>query len=179
MNHFHGLGLLQKNKVWPKGKVSNNVGHHFLPKKFGGIGSPPHSSFYKESLSIWPRKNVTPKGKKCCFCMDQIGLKIDQIEIKNSVLRTKKPVFLMGTIWRNKGYSPAPFAENIFGGKPKGWHNLMSLTLVTHTLLCYRRYGWRLQNKQRDSPLYKLFRAGWGQKGIGGIFLKIRPHSCM
>ena len=38
----------------------------------------------------------------------------------------------MGTIWRNKGYSPAPFAENIFGGKPKGWHNLMSLTLVTH-----------------------------------------------
>ena len=25
---------------------------------------------------------------------------------------------------------------------------------------------------QRDSPLYKLFGAGWGQKGIGGIFFK-------
>ena len=31
----------------------------------------------------------------------------------------------------------------------------------------------------RDSPLYKLFRAGWVQKGVGGIFLKIRPHSCV
>ena len=34
-------------------------------------------------------------------------------------------------------------------------------------------------NSQRGSPLYKLFGAGWGQKGVGGIFLKIRPHSCM
>ena len=32
---------------------------------------------------------------------------------------------------------------------------------------------------QRDSPLYKLFGAGWVQKGVGGIFLKIRPHSCV
>ena len=36
-----------------------------------------------------------------------------------------------------------------------------------------------LEKVQRDSPLYKLFGAGWGQKGIRGIFLKIRPHSCM
>ena len=32
---------------------------------------------------------------------------------------------------------------------------------------------------QRGSPLYKLFGAGWGQKGVGGFFLKIRPHSCV
>ena len=32
---------------------------------------------------------------------------------------------------------------------------------------------------ERDSPLYKLFGAGWVQKGVGGIFLKIRPHSCV
>ena len=35
-----------------------------------------------------------------------------------------------------------------------------------------------LENK-RGSPLYKLFGAGWGQKGVGGFFLKIRPHSCV
>ena len=27
--------------------------------------------------------------------------------------------------------------------------------------------------------LVQLFGAGWVQKGVGGIFLKIRPHSCM
>ena len=32
---------------------------------------------------------------------------------------------------------------------------------------------------ERGSPLYKLFGAGWVQKGVGGIFLKIRPHSCV
>ena len=32
---------------------------------------------------------------------------------------------------------------------------------------------------ERGSPLYKLFGAGWGQKGVGGFFLKIRPHSCV
>ena len=38
--------------------------------------------------------------------------------------------------------------------------------------------GWqRVITLQRDSPLYKLFGAGWVQKGVGGIFLKIRPHS--
>ena len=35
------------------------------------------------------------------------------------------------------------------------------------------------RKSQRDSPLYKLFGAGWVQKGVGGIFLKIRPHSCV
>ena len=37
----------------------------------------------------------------------------------------------------------------------------------------------QFQKKQRGSPLYKLFGAGWGQKGVGGLFLKIRPHSCV
>ena len=32
---------------------------------------------------------------------------------------------------------------------------------------------------KRGSPLYKLFGARWGQKGVGGFFLKIRPHSCV
>ena len=27
-------------------------------------------------------------------------------------------------------------------------------------------------NSERGSPLYKLFGAGWGQKGVGGFFLK-------
>ena len=35
------------------------------------------------------------------------------------------------------------------------------------------------EGDKRGSPLYKLFGAGGGQKGVGGIFLKIRPHSCM
>ena len=35
------------------------------------------------------------------------------------------------------------------------------------------------RGRKRDSPLYKLFGAGWVQKGVGGIFLKIRPHSCV
>ena len=33
--------------------------------------------------------------------------------------------------------------------------------------------------EERGSPLYKLFGAGWGQKGVGVFFLKIRPHSCV
>ena len=36
-----------------------------------------------------------------------------------------------------------------------------------------------LPHVKRGSPLYKLFGAGWGQKGVGGFFLKIRPHSCV
>ena len=34
-------------------------------------------------------------------------------------------------------------------------------------------------DSKRGSPLYKLFGAGLGQKGVGGFFLKIRPHSCV
>ena len=39
--------------------------------------------------------------------------------------------------------------------------------------------GVKQIDSQRGSPLYKLFGAGWVQKGVGGIFLKIRPHSCV
>ena len=42
----------------------------------------------------------------------------------------------------------------------------------SHTLHFWRGQNW-------GSPLYKLFGAGWGQKGVGGFFLKIRPHSCV
>ena len=33
--------------------------------------------------------------------------------------------------------------------------------------------------EQKGLTLVQFFGAGWVQKGVGGIFLKIRPHSCV
>ena len=37
--------------------------------------------------------------------------------------------------------------------------------------------AWLLENCEKGLTLVQLFGAGWVQKGVGGIFLKIGPHS--
>ena len=56
---------------------------------------------------------------------------------------------------------------------------IIDLCLIKHVLCKTFLYTAVSAVCERGSPLYKLFGAGWGQKGVGGFFLKIRPHSCV
>ena len=58
------------------------------------------------------------------------------------------------------------------------WNELIDCRSSKVKKVARRRFRF-YQKVPKGLTLVQLFGAGWVQKGVGGIFLKIRPHSCV
>ena len=64
-------------------------------------------------------------------------------------------------------------------GLPFGLLHASTAPVFGFSHLRQHRVGKIFRGTQKGLTLVQALRGAWGQKGVGGFFLKIRPHSCV